>query len=173
MGHTKFAYRWVPLKPDFFGAWKSVRLKHYPAYPIIIISLIIQRNLATKIRAKQECLTAVRLKQDPPVLTVGQLQLLADKSETCSWTHFLGMFTKHTPKMGRNTIPRDHLRGDMFCKTKILIKMDQYTKIWTTPVEVTYRVVSQNVSTKKTICYPIWGYIQYMVFPEVFDSCYY
>ena len=35
---------------------------------IIIISLIIQRNLATKIRAKQESsLTAVRLKWDPPV----------------------------------------------------------------------------------------------------------
>ena len=62
-------YRWVPLKPDFLGAWKSVRLKHYPAYPIIIISLIIQRNLATKIQAKQESgLTAVRLKPDPPVI---------------------------------------------------------------------------------------------------------
>ena len=61
-------YRWVPLKPDFLGAWKSVQLKHYPAYPIIIISLIIQRNLATKIWAKQESgLTAVWLKQDPPV----------------------------------------------------------------------------------------------------------
>ena len=61
-------YRWVPLKPDFLGAWKSVRLKHYPAYPIIINSLIIQRNLATKIWAKQESsLTAVWLKQDPPV----------------------------------------------------------------------------------------------------------
>ena len=61
-------YRWVPLKPDFLGAWKSVRLKHYPAYPIIIISLIIQKNLATKIWAKQESgLTAVWLKRDPPV----------------------------------------------------------------------------------------------------------
>ena len=38
------------------------------AYPIIIISLIIQRNLATKIWAKQESsLTTVQLKQDPPV----------------------------------------------------------------------------------------------------------
>ena len=66
---THFAYyRWVRLKPDFLGAWKSVRLKHYPAYPIIIISLIIQRNLATKIRPKRESgLTAVRLKRDPPV----------------------------------------------------------------------------------------------------------
>ena len=63
-----FKYRWVPLKPDFLGAWKSVRLKHYPAYPIIIISLIIQRNLAKKIRAKWESgLTAVWLKWDPPV----------------------------------------------------------------------------------------------------------
>ena len=61
-------YRWVPLKPDFLGAWKSVWLKHYPAYPIIITSLIIQRNLATKIRAKWESgLTTVRLKRDPPV----------------------------------------------------------------------------------------------------------
>ena len=61
-------YRWVPLKPDFLGAWKSVRLKHYLAYPIIIISLITQRNLAIKIRAKQESgLTAVCLKWDPPV----------------------------------------------------------------------------------------------------------
>ena len=43
--------------------------KHYPAYPIIVISLIIQRNLQTKIRAKQESgLTTVRLKRDPPVL---------------------------------------------------------------------------------------------------------
>ena len=59
-------YRWVPLKPDFLGAWKSVRLKHYPAYPVI--SLIMQRNLATKIWAKWESgLTAVRLKRDPPV----------------------------------------------------------------------------------------------------------
>ena len=50
------------------GAWKSVQLKHYLAYPIIIISLIIQRNLATKIRAKWESgLTAVWLKRDPPV----------------------------------------------------------------------------------------------------------
>ena len=61
-------YRWVPLKPDFLGAWKSVRLKHYLAYPVIIISLIMQRNLAIKIRAKRESgLTAVRLKRDPPV----------------------------------------------------------------------------------------------------------
>ena len=60
-------YRWVPLKADFLGAWKSVRLKHYPAYPIIIISLIMQRNLATKIQAKWESsLTAVWLKRDPP-----------------------------------------------------------------------------------------------------------
>ena len=29
-------YRWVPLKPDFLGAWKSVWLKHNLAYPIII-----------------------------------------------------------------------------------------------------------------------------------------
>ena len=63
-----YMYRWVPLKPDFLGAWKCVQLKHYPAYPIIIISLIIERNLATKIWAKWESgLTAVRLKQDPPV----------------------------------------------------------------------------------------------------------
>ena len=61
-------YRWVPLKLDFLGAWKSVWLKHYPAYPVIIISLIMQRNLATKNRAKQESgLTTVRLKRDPPV----------------------------------------------------------------------------------------------------------
>ena len=67
--HFFFKYRWVPLKPDFLGAWKSVWLKHYPAYPIIIISLIIQRNLATKIWAKQESgLTTVRLKWDPPVV---------------------------------------------------------------------------------------------------------
>ena len=65
-------YRWVPLKPDFLGEWKSVRLKHYPAYPIIMISLIIQRNLATKIWAKWESsLTAVWLKWDPPVYITG------------------------------------------------------------------------------------------------------
>ena len=51
-----------------FGSMKSVWLKHYLAYPIIIISLIIQRNLATKIQAKQESgLTAVWFKWDPPV----------------------------------------------------------------------------------------------------------
>ena len=50
--NVNLLYRWVPLKLDFLGAWKSVWLKHYPVYPIIIISLIIQRNLVTKIRAK-------------------------------------------------------------------------------------------------------------------------
>ena len=70
-------YRWVLLKPDFLGAWKSVRLKHYPAYPITIISLIIQRNLATKIWAKQESsLTAVQLKRDPPVYILLSISLL-------------------------------------------------------------------------------------------------
>ena len=50
------------------GALKSVWLKHYPAYQITIISLIIQRNLATKIWAKQESsLTTVQLKRDQPV----------------------------------------------------------------------------------------------------------
>ena len=63
-------YRWVPLKLDFLGAWKSVRLKHYLAYPIIIISLIIEKNLAAKIWAKWEYgLTTVWLKWDPPVLS--------------------------------------------------------------------------------------------------------
>ena len=57
------------------GAWKSVRLKHYPTYPIIIISLIMQRNLAKKIRAKRESsLTTVQLKRDPPVY-VGMCKL--------------------------------------------------------------------------------------------------
>ena len=61
-------YRWVPLKVDFLGAGNSVWLKHYLAYPVIIISLIMQRNLAKKIWAKQESgLTAVQLKRDPPV----------------------------------------------------------------------------------------------------------
>ena len=64
----KNRYRWVPLKPEFLGAWKSVWLVHYLAYLIIIISLIIQRNLATKIQAKWESsLTTVWLKWDPPV----------------------------------------------------------------------------------------------------------
>ena len=44
------SYRWVPLKLDFLGAWKSVWLKHNLAYPIILISLIIQGNLAKKSR---------------------------------------------------------------------------------------------------------------------------
>ena len=66
--HKYGYYRWVPLKVDFLGAGKSVQLKHYLAYPIIIISLITQRNLAKKIWAKWESgLTAVWLKQDPPV----------------------------------------------------------------------------------------------------------
>ena len=34
--NQKMTYRWVPLKPDFLGAWKSVWLKRNPAYPIII-----------------------------------------------------------------------------------------------------------------------------------------
>ena len=36
------------LRRIFWEHEKSVRLKHYPAYPIIIISLIMQRNLAQK-----------------------------------------------------------------------------------------------------------------------------
>ena len=57
------------LSRIFWEHEKSVRLKHYPAYPITIISLIIQRNLATKIWAKRESsLTTVWLKRDPPVL---------------------------------------------------------------------------------------------------------
>ena len=48
---------------DFLGAWKSVWLKDNLAYQIIIISLIIQGNLAQKIQAKQESgLTTVQLK---------------------------------------------------------------------------------------------------------------
>ena len=48
--------------------WIFESMKICPAYPIIIISLIIQRNLAQKIWAKREPgLTAVRLKRDPPV----------------------------------------------------------------------------------------------------------
>ena len=43
-------YKWVPLKPDFLRAWKSVWLKCNLAYPIIIISLIIQGYLAKKSR---------------------------------------------------------------------------------------------------------------------------
>ena len=59
------------LSPDFLGALKSVWLNHYPAYPIIIISLIIQRNLATKIQDKWESgLTAVWLKWDSPVYCI-------------------------------------------------------------------------------------------------------
>ena len=58
-------------KPLMIKLTLVVRLKHYPAYPITIISLIIQKNLATKIPAKQESsLTAVRLKWDPPVTLV-------------------------------------------------------------------------------------------------------
>ena len=32
---THSTYRWVPLKPDFLGALKSVWLKSNPAYPVI------------------------------------------------------------------------------------------------------------------------------------------
>ena len=97
-----FIYRRVPLKPDFLGAWKSVRLKHYPAYPITKISLIIQRNLATKIWAKQESgLTTVRLKRDPPVFILSRhacdmqvylcTVLLANMA--CLWlAHIAGIF---------------------------------------------------------------------------------
>ena len=83
------SYRWVPLKPDFLGAWKFVWLKHYPAYPIIIISLIIQRNLAAKIWAKWESgLTAVRLKWDPPVFASSVISLT-------STTLIIYLFCKH------------------------------------------------------------------------------
>ena len=52
------------LKPDRFSCSQKIRLKQDPP----VISLIIQRNLVTKIRAKQESgLTTVRLKWDPPV----------------------------------------------------------------------------------------------------------
>ena len=56
------------LSQIFWEHENLVWLKHYLAYPIIIISLIIQRNLATKIWAKRESgLTTVWLKWDPPV----------------------------------------------------------------------------------------------------------
>ena len=67
MTYKPGCYRWVPLKADFLGAGKS-GLSIILLIPIIIISLIIQRNLAKKIRAKWESgLTAVWLKWDPPV----------------------------------------------------------------------------------------------------------
>ena len=76
-------YSWVPLKLDILGAWKSVQLKHYLAYPIIIISLIIQRNLATKIWVKCELgLTAIWLKQDPSVQT-HKWKLHSDTNHVC------------------------------------------------------------------------------------------
>ena len=66
--HLEILYRWVQLKPDFLGAGKSVLLRCNLAYPIIILSLIIQGNLVRKIWAKWESsLTAVQLKWDPPV----------------------------------------------------------------------------------------------------------
>ena len=49
-------------------------LKHNLAYPIIIISLIMQGNFSQKIWAKQESgLTAVWLKWDPPVYAKNKL----------------------------------------------------------------------------------------------------
>ena len=57
------------LSQIFWEQENLSNLKHYPAYPIIIISLIIQRNLATKIWAKRESgLNTVWLKRDPPVI---------------------------------------------------------------------------------------------------------
>ena len=54
----------IMLKPDRFSCSQKIWLKWDP----LVISLIIQRNMATKIRAKRESsLTAVRLKRDPPV----------------------------------------------------------------------------------------------------------
>ena len=61
-------YRWVPLKSDFLGAWKSVLVQALSSLSNNYNKFNYQRNLATKIRAKQESsLTAVQLKQDPPV----------------------------------------------------------------------------------------------------------
>ena len=99
-----YIYRWVPLKPDFLGAWKSVRLKHYPAYPIIIISLIIQRNLATKIRAKREFgLTTVWLKRDPPVYI---LYVCVSVCVTYLWYVDIWICIPSIPsKYARETIP--------------------------------------------------------------------
>ena len=70
-------YRWVLLKPDFLGAWKSVRLISNLAY----LHWIIQENgkqiLEKKIWAKRESgLTAVRLKWDPPV--AGEPVIISD-----------------------------------------------------------------------------------------------
>ena len=94
-GTPEQVYRRVPLKADFLGAWKSVRLKHYPTYPIIIISLIMQRNLATKIQAKRESgLTAVRLKRDPPVSMKNSF-CLKFWSEIVGWSP-KGRLTKST-----------------------------------------------------------------------------
>ena len=85
------SYRWVPLKLDFLGAWKSVWLKHYLSYPIIIISLIKQRNLATKIWAKWESgLTTVWIKRDPPVL-----EILAISLFFCMQSYIIFMFSQY------------------------------------------------------------------------------
>ena len=63
-------YRWVPLKLDFLGAWKSVWLISNPAYLHSIIQEKWNQILEKKIWAKRESgLTAVRLKRDPPVNT--------------------------------------------------------------------------------------------------------
>ena len=72
------------LSQIFWEHENTVRLKHYPAYPIIIISLIIQRNLATKIWAKWESsLTAVWLKWDPPVYALEGLSELDPVHSFC------------------------------------------------------------------------------------------
>ena len=64
-------YRWVLLKPDFFGSMQIC-----PAYQLSGLSVLIcikliklyKNEIIQKIRAKQESgLTAVRLKRDPPV----------------------------------------------------------------------------------------------------------
>ena len=61
-------YRWVPLKPDILGAWKSVCLISNPAYQYWFTLNDTYIYILAKIWAKQESgLTAVWLKQDPPV----------------------------------------------------------------------------------------------------------
>ena len=66
--HIKHIYRWVPLKPDFLGAWKSVWLISILAYLHQIIQEKGKTKFWQKIWAKQESgLTTVWLKQDQTV----------------------------------------------------------------------------------------------------------
>ena len=68
------SFRWVPFKPYFLGAWKSVWLISTKIY--IKLYKEKEKMILAKIWGNWESnLTAVQLKQDPPVINCPQFNV--------------------------------------------------------------------------------------------------